>query len=159
MRLDSISTDLKLVEAITPQHVGAITGDYISCKTFQRVFVIVMCGYVAATDSLLTLYEAKNVAGLDAAATTKLPRIFVNLDTATSDTLAEVTAANTYNLNLNPETTNHMVVFEWDCQKFSAGFDCLAVGIGAGGATNFVAALYVGVPRYSGAEDVTAITN
>ena len=157
MKLESICQELKLVEIVPAQHVGAITGDYIDCKGFQKAFIIVMCGYVSGTDSLLTLREAKTAIGGGVVATTKYPRIFVNLDTATSDTLAEVTAAATYILNLDQEATNHMVVFEWDCVKFSEGFYYLNLLVGAGSASNFISALFVGVPRYTPAADITAL--
>jgi hypothetical protein len=158
MSLFNLAQSAKLIEAITPQAGGAITGDYVSCKTAGRVFVVVHVNQAAANTIAITIEQASAVAGTGSKAITNTVPIWVCESCAASDALVAQTAAVSYTTTAG--TTHKLIVFEVDPTTLDKanGFDCLVVKTGASNAANITSAFYLLTDvRYEGATPPSAI--
>ena len=151
-----------IIQAHEPVLDGSLaTCDYISLKNAKGVLITVSWTYVAAANLVLTVLQATNIAAGSAVALTtgaEFP-IWVNTDTATSDTMVRQTDALTYVID-NASSLNQIVVFYIDAAILSAGFDCIALFGAGGNALNFASAVYIlDGARYQQTTPPTAITN
>lgn len=148
----------KLVQAVECKDVAAgVVGDYISLKYARKVTVIVNITQGAANTIAIGVNEATKVDGTGAAAITKVLRVWSNLDCAASDTLVKRADAATYTTDAGVK--HKQVVIEIDPALLSVGFDCMAVTLGASGATNLASAQYVIETRYPQATPPAAIVD
>jgi len=148
----------KLVEALTPQAGGAITGDYVSMKGYHRCFVIVHIAQAHVAPVAITLEKATAVAGTGHVAITSAVPIWANEDCAATDTL--VRQADAVAFTTSAAQKHKMIVFEVDPAAQGETFDCLTVITAGSDVTNITSAIYVLVPaRYSQATPPTAITD
>jgi len=152
-----------IIEAQAPVEQNAFTTcNYISLKNAKGVYILTHSDGGGHTDDLtLTVLEATNIAAGDSTAITtgaEFP-IWVNTDTATSDTMVRQTDALTYVID-NASSLNQIVVFYIDAAILSAGFDCIALFGAGGNALNFASAVYIlDGARYQQTTPPTAITN
>ncbi len=160
MSLFNLAQSAKLVEAITPQAGAAITGDYISCKTAGRVFVVVHVNQAAANTVAITIEQASAVAGTGSKAIATAVPIWANEDCAASDALVRQTDAVSF--TTSSATKHKLVVFEIDPTTLDKanGFDCLTVKTAASNAANITSAFYLLTDvRYQGATPPSAIVD
>ena len=156
--MKSLPENAKIVEAITPQAGGAITGDYVSLKNYHSAYVIVHINQAAANTVAITIEKATAVAPTGSVAITTVVPIWANEDCATSDTLVAQTAAVAF--TTSAAQTHKTIVFKVDPASLGETYDCITVKTGASAAGNITSALYVLVPaRYAQATPPTAITD
>ena len=148
----------KVVEAITPQAGGAITGDYISLKNAAHVTVLVHIKQATADQVAITIEQATAVAGTGSKAIAKTVPIYLVADTATSDAWVRQTDAVAY--TTSTAAKSKLVAFEINAEDLdvAGGFDCLTVKTAASHATNLTSAIYVLSDLRYGSEK-TAITD
>jgi len=149
---------LPVIQGHEPATAASIadTSDYICLKNAQGVLITVMFFYAEDEDFTLTIHEAATATGTSALAT-EFP-IWVNTDTATSDTMVRQTDAVTYVINTGDSAKNHIVVFYVDASILTATYDWIQLGTSSGGTTNYASVLYqlVGA-RYQQETPPTAI--
>lgn len=155
----TLPQNAKIVEAITPQAGGAITGDYVCLKNYAKCYAIVHINQANAAPVAITIENATVVAGTDSAAITTTVPIWANEDCATSDTLVAQTAA--VGFTTSAAQKHKTIVFEIDPNNLSlANADCITVKTAASNAANITSAIYVLVPgRYNQCTPPTAITD
>jgi hypothetical protein len=141
--------NFQIVEAITPQAGGAITGDYISLKKCGHVTVLVSINQAAVDTVAITIEQATNVsAGGSKPIAIEVP-IWLVADCATSDLWVRQTDAVAYTTSATQK--HKLVAFEIDAEDLdrAGGFDCITVKTAASHATNITAAFYIcGKLRY-----------
>lgn len=151
----------KLVEALAPAADAAgRTGDYVSLKDYETLFIVVHITQGNAATVALTPFQATTVAGAGEKVLANAVNIWANLDTAASDALARAAAAANY--TTDAALKNKIVVFEIPgaALDVSGGFDCVTVKSGASNVANITQAIYVlSGPRYSQVTPPTAITD
>ena len=144
----SFPENCKIVSAITPQ-VGAaatVTSDYISLKNAHKAWIVIE--YVTAGNAeTFQPLKATAVAPTGSTNITNVVKIWSNLDTATSDTLVERTAATSYTCDNG--ATNKLIVFEIDPADLGETYDCVAVVTTAIAAGDYISGLFVIQPRYA----------
>lgn len=152
--------NLKLIQGHEPVAANALgTADYICCKNFKKVWVVVH-HYSGGGDTnlVVTFNEATNVAaGTTSAIATACP-IWYNLDTSSGDTLTRATDGYTFTVDTGAGL-DQIWVFEWDPAKHSAGYDCIGLVSTDGNASNLVSVLYLGETRYASDSPPAAITD
>lgn len=126
---------VQVVSAIIPSDLSgaANNGDWVSLKNFARATVLVLKGAgTAGEDPVITLRQAKDVAGTDAKALT-FTRVDEKVGVQTGIgqfTTVEQAAANTYT---NTASAEAQAVFAIDVLAstldINNGFDCLQVQI------------------------------
>jgi hypothetical protein len=139
------------VMGLAPQigAAAAVTGDYVSLKNAQRVWVVILYKQGDATDITWHVNRATAVAPTGAAALANTVRIFSNLDTDTADDLVERTKAVSYASGTG--ATKKLVIFEVDPVGLGEGYDVIAgASTTAIAATSAVSILYLIEPRYPG---------
>jgi hypothetical protein len=153
----NLPENCKIVEAITPSVGAGVTGDYISCKNAQKVWIVCSIQQAAANTIAIAIEEATDVTGAGHVPITPVVPIWSNLDTVASDTL--VRRADAINYTTDAGVKHKIVVLEWDPAKHTAGFDCITVTEGASAAANIFSAMYYIEERYPGDVTPTTITN
>ena len=147
----SFPENCKIIEGLSPR-IGttvAMTGDYISVKNYNKVYVLIHYQCVDATAEVFGVMKSPLVSGVGAIPTTELWRIWSNLDCATADPLVERTAATSY--AIDAVAGHKIIVFEVDPAALTAGYDCIAGYTLSGLAvTETISMLYICVPRYPG---------
>ena len=144
-----------LVNGFKPQvNTGAIEGDWISCKTVHKAFVVFHMAQGHAAQAVLSIYEATTVAGASAAAVTATMPIWYNLDCDT-DIFTRATDAATYTLDVALKTK--MVIFQVDPSILSSGFDCIKGYVAASNILNIVGCTYILENRYKEAAPPSVI--
>ena len=135
-----------LINAWKPQvNTGALAGDWISLKTAHKVWVVFHVDQGEATQPVLRMYEATNVAGDDAAVITATFPIWYNLDCDT-DIFTQATDAANYTLDVGLKVK--LVVFQFDASLLSAGFDCVKAYADASNILNIIGCTYILDNRY-----------
>lgn len=153
----NIPENIKPVQAIYPQtNAGAITGDYISCKNAQKVWVVANIQQGNAATMALTLEKATDVSGTGSTAITTAVPIWTNEDTATNDTLTRQTDAVSF--TTSAAVKNKVVVFQVDPDTLG-DYDCLVLKCGASDAANIIGAEYLIESRYAPANGISMITD
>jgi hypothetical protein len=137
---------------------GAKTGDYISTKTFKKIWVMFKFLQTGSHATVCSIYEATDVTPTSADAVTAVMPNWKNADTATTDTLTKGTDAAT--VTLTAGATNQIVIMEVDPVILTADHDCIAgYTSSSSDATNFVDITYFGLTRYPQGTPPTAITD
>ena len=146
-----------VLDILTPQHTGAVTGTYISAKNMLKLyFIIQVNNAAAATANDFHLYKATAVAATGEVVDQTVAKWWDNHDLATNQTLTTQTGGATFASTV--AQTKQMLVLQIDPEDFP-GYDCFTVKADAGGATNFMSCLCIGVPRYAQATLPSAITD
>jgi hypothetical protein len=139
---------------------GSVTtaSDYISCKHAHKVWIVGYTWGTTGTTFPVSLMESVAVGTAGAAVTTTFP-IWKVIATTSTDALTRQTDA--YTLTIDPDGTDSTMLFcfEWDCAKFTAGYDCLAVKGGTGNAADYCVILAFVAERFSQATPPTVITD
>ncbi len=152
----TLPQEAKIVEAITPQVGGAITGDYVSLKNYQMAYIIFSTQQANAATIGLTVEQATTVAGGSSTAITVAEHIWANEDTAATDTLVKQTSAVSF--TTSAAVKNKIVIFRIDPANLAVGFDCIVLKTGASNVANITGAIYVLVPsRYEKGTPPSAI--
>jgi hypothetical protein len=151
----------KVVQAVEPKTTNAaITGDYVSLKNAVAATVIVNLTQAAAHATQVSLFQAKDVSGIEAKALTLDVPIWTNEDVSSGDTL--VRQSNGVNYQVANTAKNKQIVFHVDPAKLDInnGFTCLNVRIGASNqVTNFACAEYILESKYGGEVPASAIVD
>lgn len=133
----------RIVEALAPAaDAGGRSGTWVSLKGRSRCFIKVHITQGNAATVLLTPMQATAVAGTSAKVIPAVP-IWVNLDTAASDTFVRATAAANYTTDAGVK--NKYVIFMVDAAALDTtnGFDCIQIITGASNAANITQAEYI----------------
>jgi hypothetical protein len=156
----SFPENCKIVEAIPPQ-VGAaatVTSDYISLKNAHKAWIVLHYNTAGNAETFQPL-KATAVAPTGSVNITNVVKIWSNLDTATSDTLVERTAATSYACDNG--ATKKIIIFEIDPADLGETYDCIAVVTTAIAAGDYISGIFVIQPRYASAvaEQPSVITD
>lgn len=150
----------KIVNLLAPAADAAgRTSAYVSLKNYHKAYIVVHMTQGNAATVLLSPLQASAVAGTGSKAA-PTSRIWANLDTAASDTLARATDAATYTTDAGVKLK--IVVFEIDpsALDLANSFDCVGISTGASNAANITAAVAYLVPsRYPGASLPSAVVD
>lgn len=150
----------KIVNLLAPATDAAgRTSAYVSLKNYHKAYIVLHINQGNAATILLSLLQATAVAGTSSKAG-PTTRIWANLDTASSDTLARATDAATYTTDAGVKLK--IVVIEVDPSALDSAnsFDCIGVSTGASNVANITAAVAYLVPaRYPGASLPSAVVD
>jgi hypothetical protein len=152
----SLVTKFKLVQAFAPKTTNAaLTSQVITVKHAIKVWLVLHFTNAVGFASVPTIKQATDIAaGTNAAGPTC--RIWLNEDTATTDTLVAQTAAASQ--ATDAVIKNKMVVFEIDPASLTDGYDCVYCTIATSSqATNFVSGEWVIQTNYQQATPPSAI--
>lgn len=107
--------------------------DVISCANAHKVWILGFHTGANATTCVVSLYEATDVAAGTHAAITATWPCWKVVSSTSLDTLSKVTT-DAASLTIDPDGADSPLMFliEWDCAKFSAGYDCLTVDFATG---------------------------
>jgi|LSQX01.2.fsa_nt_gb hypothetical protein len=153
-----LTEQMKIVEAITPQAGGAITGDYISLKNAVKAWVVVHINQANAAVVAITIEQATAVNGAGSTPITNVVPIWANEDCETSDTLVRQTDA--VGFTTSAAVKHKVVIFQVDPASLSlADGDCITVKTAASNAANITSAMYFIESRYQQETPPSAITN
>ena len=135
---------------------GGITCDYVSLKNVQMAWIIASfdqaVGHATGIDPIRATADAVG----NVALATSVP-IWLNEDTATSDTLVRQTDAVTENVDNTIDSK--MVVFQIDPAQLGATYDWMSCTVdNSAQATNFVSVIYLLETRYPQATPPVAIS-
>jgi len=155
----SFPEDFTVVNAEKPQTAASVAyGDYICCKNAERVYVYIKLAYGADDDVTITLYEATDVAGSDAAAITATHPLWTLADNTSSDVWSRGTDAATVDIDTG-SATDESVMIMFDPAKFSAGFDCLCCHLSNSSASNLISVDYIIINKHKQDPPLTVITD
>ena len=156
----TLPEEAKIVNLLAPAADAAgRTSAYVSLKNAHKAYIVVHMTQGNAATVLLSPLQASAVAGTGSKAG-PTTRIWANLDTAASDTLARATDAATYTTDAGVKLK--IVVFEIDPAALDVanGFDCIGISTGASNAANITAAVaYLTPLRYPAASPPTAVVD
>jgi len=137
---------------------GAVTGQYISAKTANRITLSLQFTQAVGHATAITLKEATAVAGTGVQTVANTMEVWSNLATATDDTLVKRADATGYTLGSG--IAKMMVVFDIDPARLSDGFDCVGFSIAdSSQATNFVSGQWIIETKYAQATPPSAVVN
>lgn len=141
---------------------GGLTSDYVSLKHALKAWIVLQFTQAVGHATVVTLLEAQAVAPTGSKAVVNDHKIWVNEDTATSDTLVQ--AADGKTVTLTNDVKKKMVVIEIDPDALDINaatpFDCIAFSISnSGQATNFVSGAFYLAASYKQATPPSAIVN
>lgn len=142
----------KIVEAITPQAGGAITGHYVSLRDAEVCYVVVHIDQANAAPVDITIEQASDTAGTGSKPLSYAVPIWANQDCAATDALVRQTDAVSF--NTSADVKHKLVIFQIDPAHLDVNnsFDCITVKTAASDPTNITAAQYVLADlRYGGA--------
>lgn len=133
----------KIVEAITPQAGGAITGDYVSLRDAELCFVIVHIDQANAAQVAITIEQAQDVAGTNSKVITNAIPIWANEDCGVTDALVQ--KPEDVDFTTLATIKHKLVIFQIDPAHLDVnnGFDCITVKTAASDPTNITAAQYL----------------
>lgn len=149
----------KIVQLLAPAADAAgRTSGYCTIKDAKSAFLVVSMDQGNAATALLSLLQAKTVAGGSSKAGPSVP-IWANLDVAASDALARATDGATYTTDAGVK--KKLVVFQIDPSALdvSNGFDCIGISTGASNAANITSAMLFLESRYPQATPPTAVVD
>lgn len=151
----------KIVQLTSPVTTnGGVTSDYVSLKNCNMAWII--CDFTQAVGhaTAAAIYEATKVDGTGAQAITVEVPIWMNADTATSDTLVAQTAA--VSQAVAADVKHKQIVFQIDPSTLDVanGFDVINVVVSdSSQATNFVNITAILDERYGANQPPAAITD
>ena len=132
--MERLVDEFKFVQALAPQIPSTSTPDRVSMKNFGRVTVIISAlNATTVTGVAVALQQSTAVAGTGAK-TLAFDKVWLNNDTAASDTLVETAVtSDTFTL----DTTNSkllLAIIEVNAESFDTanGFDVFGVTTGDG---------------------------
>lgn len=156
----SLPENLKPVQFLTPRvGNGACTGDYVSLKNAQKAWIFIDFTEGGAETIVLQPVKATAVAPTGSTNITNAVKIWSNLDTATSDTLVERTAATSY--TTNGVAASKQIVFEIDPADLGETYDVISLTATAPNAGDYISGTIWIQPRYASAvaQSPTALTD
>ena len=150
-----------LVDGYAP-NVGAaaaVTGDYISLKNVDKVWVVFQ--YRQADGNAIT-FQVNKATAVDASGATIITNtvpVWSNLDTATSDTLVRRTDAVSYAAGTG--ATNKIVIFQIDPASLGSTYDVICGYASAIAAAQYLSILYIIKPKFASkpADQLSFITD
>lgn len=153
---------LKLVQGAKPETTnGGKTAAYISCKTLQRVTVLISLIQAVGHATAFTLRKAQAIAGTGAADLGVAVPTWVNEDTGASDTM--VRQADGYAYTVANDVKNKLIAFQLDgdiLAGIGGGMDCLTViAANSGQATNLWSVTYLCETKYPGDSSPSVIVD
>ncbi len=142
----------KVVQAVEPKTTNAaITGAYVSLKNVINATVVVNLTQAVGHETVISLYEAKDVSGTDAKPLTNSVPVWANEDVSLGDSLIRKTDGVSY--TVSDTVKNKQVVFHIEPARLdmNEGFTCLNVRIGESTqVTNFASAEFILDSKYAG---------
>jgi len=149
-----LPTAYKIVSGTAPVTTnGGVTADYVSLKNALKCYIVVELKQAVGHATLLTPTQASAVDGTGAKVLTDNVQLWVNADTAASDTLVVQTAAKNY--TVANDVKSKLIVFEIVPHSLDVAnsFDCITlVAANSSQATNFISVTYLLEMKYK--EDV-----
>jgi hypothetical protein len=135
---------------------GGVTGQYVHARNAQRGFLVLQFTQAVGHATVITIKEAKTIAGGSVQTVANSVQIWSNEATATTDTLVKQTAATTY--TLTADVAKKMVVFQLDPALFTVDFCVWGFTVSdSSQATNFVSGFYLLADRFPQATPRSAI--
>lgn len=158
----TLPQDFKIVDATAGPVTtnGGVTSDYVSLKNVHRAWIVVQLTQAVGHATSIAVRQATAVAGTGVKAITVAVPIWMNADTAASDTLVAQTAA--VSQAVAADVKKKMVIFQVDpaTLDLANSFDCLNFTVSdSSQATNFVCGVFVLYMRYKQATPPAAITD
>ncbi len=136
---------------------GGVTCDYVSLANVHRAWILASFTQAVGHATTVQPQKATAVTPTGATSITGTQQIWMNEDTATSDTLVAQTAATSQAVAATVK--KKQVLFEIDPSKFGDTYDVLGCTISnSSQATNFVSVVYILETRYPQATPPAAIS-
>ena len=161
MAIQNSLTQLYKITSGTPPITsnGGLTCDYICLKNVHKCWIVVGAHNLgAANATLLTPMRATGILPAGAVVLAAAVQIWVNDDTATTDTLVAQAAA--INYTLTADANPKLIVFEIDPAALGATYDCISLVVGnSGNAGNHISVNYFCDMRYKQATPPSVILN
>jgi hypothetical protein len=143
-----IGRSVKHTTGLLPQTGAAIgAGDYVCMGKLHKLEILVSFAYGADADCIVSVLEAKAVAGTDAQAMTDLFRILANTDVSLTDAFTAQTAAANYTIDTTAGKSQKVKITVLPSQ-LSEDFNSVAVNIGNSNAANIISVEYFATMRY-----------
>jgi hypothetical protein len=155
-------TLVNVIGAILPRDItgAAIVGQWISCKYYRAVSIVLVQGGWAGGTPAVTLVQARDVQGLDAKPLAFAKRYQQAFNTGATGFVESLVSNNTFPL---PATANqiHLIEINSAALDSNAGFDCMRCEISSPGAfADLLCGLYLGIsPRYVDSKMPNALAN
>ena len=147
----------KIVQGYVGQGTTAtVTSDAVSLKNAQRAWIVVNLDTTASSEVALIPYRTLAVGSAGVVLANVVP-IWVNVNTAATDTLVRSTAA----LNYTATATAYykQVIFEIEPENLGGAYDCIYITAGALAATEALSIEFFIEERYPQATPPVAITD
>ena len=147
----------KIVQGYVGQGTTAlVTSDAVSLKNAQRAWIVVNLDTTASSACALVPMRTLAVGSAGVVLANVVP-IWVNVDVATSDTLARATAA--LNYTTIADALYKQVIFEIEPDNLGGAYDCIYITAGALAATEALCIEFFIEERYPQATPPAAITD
>lgn len=138
---------------------GGVTGRYISLKNVRYVWLKLQFTQAVGHATVVTLTQATAVAGT-AVKTGPVCNVWLNEDTAATDTLVKQTSAATVTLTNNVKKKMVVIAVDPASLDINNGFDVIGFTVSdSSQATNFVAGSYECEMSYAQATPPTVLTD
>lgn len=155
----NLTQDFKIVDATAGPVTtnGGVTSDYVSVKNAVKAWVLVQLTQAVGHATAVTLQRATAVDGTGVTTLGSNVAIWLNEDTAASDTLVRQTDAKVCTVTNNIK--KKMIVFEIDVAALG-DYDVINFTVGdSSQATNFVSGVFILQERFAQATPPAAITD
>lgn len=154
----SLPENFKIVQLYVGQGTTAlVTTDAISLKNAQMCWLVVNLDTTASSACAVTPMRATAVAPTGGVVLANVVPIWVNVNTAASDTLTQATAA--LNYTTIADAYYKQLIFEIDPANLGGSYDCVYMTIGALAATEALCVEAYIETRYPQATPPAAITD
>jgi hypothetical protein len=150
----------KFVEAFPTQHGGAITGDWVSLKGYERACLVILLTTGADdTETTITIDKATSVTAGDESTGITITNFWTlyNMVSAAPAThaMTKGTAAASI-VTVTDQSTTHRIVIDIDAAELPTStydFDCLQCTTAGSNAAHFISGLWILYnPRYAMAQ-------
>jgi hypothetical protein len=146
---------------------GALTGDYVSLKGYNRCMILVHIAQGNASGGAITVDKATDVAGTGISAGITMKNIrkledYVMGTTASTALVAVAAAATLATSATGSGESLYVIDVAAEDLNGASAFDCLKVNLALSNAGNLASAMYVLYePRYAGvgAQQIEAVTD
>lgn len=139
----------KPVVGVPPQAVTSLNSAYINLKNYAGVSIILQVNITTGTASgAVTLTQARDVSG-SGAKSLSFKTVWVNGDTAASDTLAKATVTGD-TFNAGGATKSFLYVIEVKAEDLDVdnGYSCLRISVATIASANGSVMFILHTPRY-----------
>jgi hypothetical protein len=154
----SLPEKYKIVQGYVGQGTTAlVTTDVVSLKNAQMCWIVVNLDTTASSACALIPYRDVSVAGAAGVVLANVVPIWLNANTAATDTLVRQTAALNYTSVAN--AYYKQVIFEIDPANLGGAYDCIYLTLGALAATEAMSVEFIIETRYPQATPPAAITD